>query len=182
MNNINAEQKDEENQILYDGADKVVALTVKDLQDAQNKESWIIDKAKEERDVRVMLKYLDKLEIDENNLLYRITEDKNQLLLPNSLRPLIYSELHVKMGHLGVERTLELIRERFYWPKMASDVTYFVTKVCSCVKSKRPNIIMKSITSSAPFELVGIDFLHLDPCNGGYEYLLVITDHFTRFV
>ena len=40
---------------------------------------------------------------------------------------------------------------------------------------------MKIITSSLPLQLVGIDFLHLDSCSGGYEYLLVITDH-PRFV
>ena len=41
---------------------------------------------------------------------------------------------------------------------------------------------MKSITSSSWLQLVGIDFLHLDPCSGGYEYLLIITDNFTRFI
>ena len=40
---------------------------------------------------------------------------------------------------------------------------------------------MKSIVSTAPMDLIGIDFLHLDSCCGGYEYLLVITDIFTRF-
>ena len=30
-------------------------------------------------------------------------------------------------------------------------------------------------------ELVGLDFLHLDTCVGGIQYLLVITDHFTRY-
>ena len=42
--------------------------------------------------------------------------------------------------------------------------------------------LMKSITALSPLQLVGIDFLHFDPCSGGYKYLLVIRDHFTRFV
>ena len=98
----------------------------------------------------------------------------------------MYVELHVKMGHLGSGRTVKLIKEHFYWRKMMEDVNHFVTKLCSCVKSNKLNITheapMKSITSSSPLQLVSIDFLHLDPCSEGYEYLLVITDHFTRFV
>ena len=30
-------------------------------------------------------------------------------------------------------------------------------------------------------ELVGLDFLHLDTCAGGFQYLLVVTDHSTRY-
>ena len=46
------------------------------------------------------------------------------------------------MGHLGKDRTLQLIRDRFYWPKMEGDVTHLVTKVCSCVKTKKPHIVL----------------------------------------
>ena len=35
--------------------------------------------------------------------------------------------------------------------------------------------------SSGPMDIVGIDFLKVDKCSGGYEYILVITDHFTRY-
>ena len=68
---------------------------------------------------------------------------------------------------------------------MGSDIFHFITKACSCVKKKIPSKLEKAplqyISTNAPTELVGLDFLHLDPCVGGYEYLLVITDHFTGF-
>ena len=89
------------------------------------------------------------------------------------------------MGHLGVERVVNLTQDQFYWPQMQSDISHYINNVCECVKQKRPvhqlRAPLQSITSSAPFELISIDFLHLDRSSGGCEYILVIMDHFTRF-
>ena len=89
------------------------------------------------------------------------------------------------MGHLGAPRVVQLARERFYWPNMEDDITHFVTKVCPCLKQRRPNLSTRaplhSVTTSYPFELVSIDFFHLEQSSGGYEYILVVIDHFTRF-
>ena len=89
------------------------------------------------------------------------------------------------MGHLGAPRVVQFVRERFFWPNMEDDITHFVTKVCPCLKQRRPSLSIRaplhSVTTSYPFELRSIDLLHLEASSGGYEYILVVIDHFTRF-
>uniref|UniRef100_A0A3P9MPA9 Gypsy retrotransposon integrase-like protein 1 n=1 Tax=Oryzias latipes TaxID=8090 RepID=A0A3P9MPA9_ORYLA len=126
-----------------------------------------------------------RLYLDDDGLLCRKTASRSQLILPTRFQQLVYKELHEEMGHLGVERVLHLIRERFYWPHMQEDVEHYVTRVCRCLKNKRPNKPVRApltnIVTTYPFELVSIDFLHLEKCKGVFEYILVVMDHFTRF-
>lgn len=58
---------------------------------------------------------------------------------------------------------------------------------CTCLKRKRKpsretRAPLKNIVTTQPFELVSVDFLYLDKCKGGYEYILVTVDNLTRFV
>ena len=112
-------------------------------------------------------------------------ETKHQVVLPPMYRDYVYNELHAKMGHLGSERVVAPVQDRFYWLRMASDIAELIHKRCPCIKDRQRHIKsvapLEPITTTYPFEMVSIDFLHLEPCSGGNEYILVVVDHFSRF-
>ena len=64
-----------------------------------------------------------------------------QFVLPSCFHPLIFKELHNNMGHLGVDRVLALIRERFLWPGMQADVKHYITQVCTCLRQKKKKLL-----------------------------------------
>jgi hypothetical protein len=65
------------------------------------------------------------------------------------------------MGHQGCDRTTHLIRERFYWPGMTTDIKKWLNQSANCIKRKEePSIAsMVNIETTQPLELVCIDYL-----------------------
>lgn len=132
-----------------------------------------------------LLREWERLTLDDDGILRRKTAVRTQLVLPEKYKDTVLKALHNDMGHQGVERTSSLVRDRFFWPQMQREIEQYVSSGCSCLKSKKPSretrAPLTSIVTTQPFELVSVDFLHVDRCSGGYEYILVIIDHFTRF-
>ncbi|RXN14231.1 Retrovirus-related Pol polyprotein from transposon 297 [Labeo rohita] len=124
-----------------------------------------------------------------NNLLYRVSKsqcgkEKVQLVLPAKYRLIVMQSLHDDSGHLGVERTTELIRDRFYWPRVTLDIEEYIKNCGPCITRKtlpQKSAPLSHITSNGPLDLVCIDFLSLEPDSKGIANVLVITDHFTRY-
>lgn len=123
-----------------------------------------------------------------DGVLYRVAtidnEERQQLVLPTVHIPTVLNALHNDMGHPGRDRTLSLLRDRFYWPGMYKDVEEWINQCGRCLRRKsatNQRAPLVPIATSAPLELVCMDFLTLERSKGGYQHILVITDHFTRY-
>jgi transposase InsO family protein len=147
----------------------------------------IVDYKCQPEAVKKYLRHFKQLHISNGVLYHRTTSEEDrsyQIVLPESARQEIFRALHDDLGHQGRDRTLSLFKERFYWPGMATDVALWVSRCGRCLRSKSPPIIatgLVNIESSYPMELLCIDYLSLEVSKGGYENVLVITDHFTRY-
>ena len=108
----------------------------------------------------------------------------DRLCLPQSLKQDILQAYHDDLGHQGRDRTSSLVKSIFFWPGMDKDISEWIRKCDRCIRRKRPltkAAELVNIQSSAPMELVCVDYLKIEPSKGGYENVLVITDHFTRY-
>lgn len=90
-------------------------------------------------------------------------------------------------GHLGIKRTYAKVANRYYWRGMYDDIVAWVNACLDCAMRKMtPNSAageLNTITVSRPFEIVGADILGPLPRTiKGNRYILVFTDHFTKWI
>ena len=143
---------------------------------------------KQNKRVQSLLRQLKHLKVVDG-VIYRKVEDPKfgyltQLVLPSSLHDLVLHGLHDQNGHQGQERTLNLVRQRCYWPKMWIDIKEYCTKCERCAVSKIPipkvHTSMGHLSASEPLEIVAVDLTVLEPAQG-FENVLVMTDVFTKW-
>lgn len=90
-------------------------------------------------------------------------------------------------GHMGVYKTYARLAEKYYWPKMRSDVASFVRRCSLCMAHKpdhrTPKDMMVSHAKpSRPWEMVSTDLMGPLPRSlKGMTYILVVTDYFSKF-
>ena len=118
--------------------------------------------------VKRLCQLWDQLRCEEG-LLWRMYEDNPgkqswlQLVVPLSLRKEILKEIHqgVISGHLGEQKMLSQLKERFYWPGMAEDVRNWC-KTCAICATKKPSSTtrhapLQTITAGYPMQIVAVD-------------------------
>ncbi|PIK40868.1 hypothetical protein BSL78_22298 [Apostichopus japonicus] len=95
------------------------------------------------------------------------TGKRESILYPTTYHEKALHLLHDDMGHLGLERTLQFARERFYWPGMAKDIENYVKNCDRCLRRKATQppyhkAPLVNISTTEPMELICMDYLSLE--------------------
>ena len=92
----------------------------------------------------------------------------------------ILTQAHENLGHKGEHAVFELIRVRFYWPHMRTDVHHHVASCheCQIRSTKRMEVPITISAPITPFQKVYIDVMFIPPA-GGFHYIVAAKDDLT---
>ena len=122
---------------------------------------------------------------EEEGLLYR----KGALWVPEAtelIQTILESEHDTKVaGHMGQDKTIELIRRNFWWPKMNERIIDFVRSCPECQQNKAARHQPYGLSSPlelpyAPWQSIAMDFITELPVSEGCDQLWVVIDRFTK--
>ena len=101
------------------------------------------------------------------------------------LKVLIHKHDHPISGHLGQNKTLDLIRRDYVWPNMRSFVKDYVNSCTTCKRTKTPRhkpygLLKQLPIPSRPWDSISMDFIEHLPPSSGYTSILVVVDRLTK--
>jgi hypothetical protein len=113
---------------------------------------------------------------------------ESKLCVPNcSMRELLVHEAHGGgLIHFGVRKTLEILHEHFFWPRMRRDVTRICGRCITCRKAKSKVLPYGLYTplpvTSEPWVNISMDFVLGLPRTKkkGSDSIFVIVDRFSK--
>uniref|UniRef100_A0A151UIS7 Transposon Ty3-I Gag-Pol polyprotein n=1 Tax=Cajanus cajan TaxID=3821 RepID=A0A151UIS7_CAJCA len=113
---------------------------------------------------------------------------EGRLCIPQgSIRKLLIKESHEGglMGHFGVDKTLSMLKKRFYWPHMRKDVQRYCFRCLACLQAKS-KVMPRGIYTPLPVALapwvdISMDFvLCLLRTQRGMDSIFVVVDRFSK--
>ena len=129
--------------------------------------------------------------VDKEGVLYKLINksgvEKFLMCAPDSMKEYIFKICHNMPlgGHMGFEKTLEMIQRQFCWTGMTAEVKRRVGACMACLKrkGKKAQIPIQPVTEvGRPFEKVALDIVGpLRKTKSGNKYILTCQDYFSRY-
>jgi hypothetical protein len=111
----------------------------------------------------------------------------NQMFIPDSVQSQVLEWAHSSRltCHPGACRTLAFLRQRFWWPTVAPDVSAFVAACMVCAQNKTPRQAPSGLLQPLPvphrlWSLSSLDFVTGLPPSDGNTTMLMVVDRFSK--
>lgn len=122
-----------------------------------------------------------------NDLLYKLQDGRDLLVIPETLETDIIRLVHEK-GHFATKRTEEVIRQEYFIRDLKSKVERYIASCVPCILSNRKEGKREGYLHSLPKPDIPLHTYHtdhlgpLESTSKNYNHILVIIDSFTKFV
>ncbi|KAK3539334.1 hypothetical protein QTP70_001208 [Hemibagrus guttatus] len=88
-------------------------------------------------------------------------------------------------GHPGIRRSTQLVRNRFWWPSLGSDVEEYVRSCSTCAQARTSRLLPEGLLEPLPvprrpWSHLSVDFLTDLPDSGGFTTVMVVVDRFSK--
>ena len=125
--------------------------------------------------------------ISEDDVLYYLSDPNDnptlRLFVPEHLRSKVVTQYHDQNGHMGVQKTYDSIRQKYFWPNLFQELYDYVSKCVPCQtrsKQKTKPLLQKPDLPPYPFAKLSLDLSGPYPKTlSGNKYIIAFVDWYS---
>ncbi|KAK3520633.1 hypothetical protein QTP70_029421 [Hemibagrus guttatus] len=110
-----------------------------------------------------------------------------KIFVPLHFRQQVMQWVHVAPSseHPGIRRSTQLVRNRFWWSSLGSDVEEYIRSCPTCAQARTSHLLPEGLLEPLPvprrpWSHLSVDFLTDLPDSGGFTTVMVVVDHFSK--
>ena len=142
--------------------------------------SWLVnpfvrDPSLDDRAYRNLVRNASHFFVNDKDRMYkRGLDSAHKLVVEQSQRMYLMKASHDSLGHRGFYATKTLIGERFWWPEMERDISWYCKTCDICQKRQKLLVKIPPIVTHTPsiFQVLHADTMHMTPKSNGCAYIV----------
>ena len=131
--------------------------------------------ALDDREYRKLIRTASHFFLTDEGRLYRrgLTSDHKLVVVDQRQRMYMMKASHDSLGHRGFYATKTLIGERFWWPEMEKDISWYCKTCDICQKRQKLLVKIPPVVTHTPsiFQVLHADTMHMSPKSNGCGYI-----------
>ena len=108
-----------------------------------------------------------------------------RLYIPGQLRENVVVQYHDQNGHMGIDKTFEAIKQKYYWPNLYKELYDYVSKCITCQARSMRKIkppVQETGIPPYPFARIGLDLSGPYPTSlAGNKYIVAFIDLYSGY-